>query len=77
MKSVTFYLLNGEWPAGAATGQGWEAPSAEEKSGLILTGEHRKLYYSDKIDSPQLIFTKLIVLNSDSPAGQGFCNSLI
>lgn len=77
MKSVTLCLVYGEWPAGAATGQEWEPPSAEEKSGLILTGEHRKLYYSDEIDSPQLIFTKLTVLNSDLPAGRGFCNSLI
>lgn len=77
MKSVTLCLAYGEWPAGAATGKGWEPPSAEEKSGLILTGGHRKLYYSDEIDSPQLIFTRLIVLNSDLPAGRGFCSSLI
>lgn len=37
-RSVTLCLLNGEWPAGAATGQGWKPPSTEEKSGLESTG---------------------------------------
>lgn len=68
---------NSEWPAGAATGQGWEPPKRRRKVWTHPDWRARKLYYSDNIDSLQLIFTRLIVLNSDSPAGRGFCNSFI